>query len=341
VRDCANDIDQLTRLISNYEAGKMIGPRVVRIGFIDGKGPYAAPTKVLVDNEAEARAAVRKYADLGYDQIKIYSSIKTQLVPVIVEEARAAGLPVSGHIPAFMTAEQAVRLGLNEIHHANFWFLNFLGDTVKDTRSPLRFTAVGEHAALLDLESPQVNSFLALLKERSVVVDPTVNIFESMFVDRKGSPAVGLRSELHRLPPQIRRQAYSGGLPVPEGMDQRYRDSFAAMMKMLKRMYDRGIPIVAGTDGLPGFALHRELELYVQAGIAPAQTLQIATLQAARATKRDRDLGSIASGKLADLILVDGDPVANISDIRRVELIIKDGKLYKSADLYTAIGITP
>jgi imidazolonepropionase-like amidohydrolase len=144
-----------------------------------------------------------------------------------------------------------------------------------------------------------------------------------------------------RVPAQIRRGFFYGGLDVPEGMDQRYQDSFAQMLKMLKALYDAGIPIVAGTDGLAGFTLQRELELYVKAGIPAPQVLQLATLGAARIMKRDQDLGSIAQGKLADLIMVDGDPTTNISDIRKVKLVVKDGVVYKVEDLYRAIGVQP
>jgi imidazolonepropionase-like amidohydrolase len=87
--------------------------------------------------------------------------------------------------------------------------------------------------------------------------------------------------------------------------------------------------------------LQRELELYVEAGIPPAQVLRIATIGAARIMKRDGELGSIAPGKLADLILIEGDPARRISDIRRVSLVVKDGSLYESAALYKSIGVRP
>jgi imidazolonepropionase-like amidohydrolase len=102
-----------------------------------------------------------------------------------------------------------------------------------------------------------------------------------------------------------------------------------------------GVPIVAGTDSTAGFALHRELELYVAAGIPAPRVLQMATLGAARVMKRAADLGSIAPGKLADLILVDGDPATRISDIRRVTTVVKDGAVYQTAALYEAIGVRP
>ena len=124
-------------------------------------------------------------------------------------------------------------------------------------------------------------------------------------------------------------------------MDETYRKSFAKMMDLTSLLYRAGIPIEAGTDSMAGFALHRELELEAQAGIPASQVLQNATLGDARIMSLDKDLGSIAPGKLADLILVDGNPTADISDIRKTVLVIKDGVLYKPAELYSELGVSP
>jgi imidazolonepropionase-like amidohydrolase len=341
VRDLANDIDALARLRKAWDEGRAVGPRVIPAGFIDGPGPYQGPTKVLAATVDEGRAAIARYAELGYGQIKLYSSLRPELVAPLAAEAHRRGMRVSGHIPAFMTAEQAVRDGYDEIQHVNMLFLNFWADTVKDTRTPARFTAVAEQAAELDLDSPRVRAFLKLLKEHSTVVDPTVAIFEGMFTDRAGQLAAGFAPIAERLPASIRRGLLAGGLPVPEGKDQRYRDSFRALLRMVKRLDDEGITIVAGTDGLAGFTLHRELELYVEAGLPAGHVLQIATLGAARVMKREAELGSIAVGKRADLLLVEGDPVQLISDIRRTALVVKDGVIYSPAVLYQSLGVRP
>ena len=173
------------------------------------------------------------------------------------------------------------------------------------------------------------------------MLDPTVNVFEEMFLARPGAVSPPLAEVGSRLPPQVRRGTLSAGLPVPEGMDQRYRDSYAAMLRMLKMLYDAGVPIVAGTDAMAGFSLHSELEQYVAAGIPAPKALQIATLGAARVMKRDVETGSIAPGKAADLVLVDGDPAARISDIRRVVTVIRGENLYDAAALYAALGVRP
>jgi len=337
-RDMGNDTTTVLDLQKKFADGSLIGPRLVLAGLIDAPGPYQVPTGVLASTDAEVRKAVNRYADMGFEQIKVYSSMKPELVPVIIAEAHRRGLRVSGHVPAFMTAEQVVRLGFDEVQHVNFVMLNFM-DSVKDTRSMSRFTAVAKDGAALDFSSPRVKSFLALLKERHTVIDPTVGTFEDMFVGRAGemSPSLGMVAD--RFPSQVRRGLFSGGLPVPAGMNQRYKDSYAAMVRMVGELYRAGITIVAGTDAMPGFGLHRELELWVRAGITAADVLRMATLGASQVMKHDDTRGSIAPGKLADVILVGGDPATNISDIRKVELVVKDGVIYRSADLYKALGI--
>jgi len=277
VRDMANDTDLLLRLRKQYDTGETIGPRIFMAGFIDGRGPYQGPTKVFADDEAEDRAAVERYSSLGYQQIKVYSSLKPELVAPIAAMAHAKGMRLSGHVPNGMTADQFVRSGADEIQHINFVFLNFMGERAGDTRTPARLTAVAENAAALDLDSDRVAAFIALLKEHKTVVDPTLGVFEGDFTDRPGQVAAGWEPVLTRLPAQVQRAARLGGLPAPGEKDQLYKESFAALLKMTKRLYDSGIPLVAGTDGVEGLMLHRELELWVKAGIPTEKVLQART----------------------------------------------------------------
>jgi imidazolonepropionase-like amidohydrolase len=341
VRDLANDMDMLLRLRKQYESGETIGPRIFMAGFIDGRGPYQGPTKVFADNEAEARAAIDKYSSLGYQQIKVYSSLKPELVAPIAAMAHAKGMRLSGHVPNGMTAEQFIRNGADEIQHMNFIFLNFMADKAGDTRTPARFTVVAENAAALDQNSPAVMAFIRLLQERKTVVDPTMGVFEGRFTDRPGQVSASWEPIVSRLPAQIQRQTTTGGLPAAGEKDQLYKKSFAALLNMLKRLYDSGVPLVAGTDGVEGFMLHRELELLVKAGIPPEKVLQIATLGAAKVAKADGDLGSIEAGKKADVVLVAGNPAADISAVRRCTVVVKNGVEYRSVQLYEALGIKP
>lgn len=340
-RDMGNDTITALDLRKKFADGSLIGPRLMLAGLIDGSGPYQVPTGLLADDEATALRDVDWYAAHGYEQIKVYSSMKPELVPAIIAEAHAKGMRVSGHVPAFMTASQVVKLGFDEVQHANFLLLNFM-DSVKDTRTMARFKAVGAAGKDLDLQSPRVREFVQLFKERGTSIDPTLTTFEGMFTARPGQLDPNQAPIADRMPAQVQRSFYAGGMPVPDGMDQRYRDAFGEMKGIVKAMYDAGVPIVPGTDNGPvGFQLLRELELYVQAGIPAPQVLKLATIGAATVMHHEKDRGSIAVGKVADAVLVDGDPTVNISNARKTVMVVKDGVRFDPKEIYAKVGVRP
>jgi len=341
VRDLANDVEQVTGFREAWDSGEGLGPRVILAGFMDGPGPFAGPTKALVSTEAEALPWIERYHELGYEQIKVYSSLDPALLPAIAKAAHERGMRLSGHVPQGITASRAVELGFDELQHVNFLFLNFWGDAGIDTRTPARFTEVAARAAGMDLSSAEVQRFVRLLAEKEIEVDVTIATFEGLFLGRPGEVSPGYRGVVDRFPAQVRRRFLGGGLQPPEGMDETYRESYRRMVEMVGVLHRAGVPLLAGTDDLAGFALHRELELYTEAGIPAPEALRIATLDAARVTGRADRLGTVEPGKLADLIVVAGNPAEEISDIRNVELTIKGGTLYKTAELYEAVGIRP
>jgi imidazolonepropionase-like amidohydrolase len=340
-RDMANDTDQFPARVARFDAGTELGPRVFKAGIIDGPGPLAGPTKMLADTAPEAIKDVDWYADHGYGQIKIYSSVKPELVPLIADEAHARGLRVSGHVPAFMSAQQFVEAGADEIQHLNFILLNFLFDSVKDTRAMTRFTAVAEHARELGPENPKVQAFIAFLKRHHTVLDPTMNVFESMFCGDPTAVTPGLEEIVPRFPAQVRRGQLSGALVVPKGQEQAYREAFPSMLRLLKALHEAGVSIIPGTDSLAGYTLLHELELYARAGIPAAEVLRMATLTSARVIGADFQRGVIAPGKLADMILIDGDPSVRIGDIHKIALVIKGGRVFDPARIERDLGIAP
>src|SRR5205809_669003 len=340
-RDMANDMDTFLKRVARFDNGTELGPRVLEAGIIDGTGEFAGPTKMRVDTAEQAIQDVDWYADHGYAQIKIYSSVKPELVPIIADRAHAHGLRVSGHVPAFMSARQFVEGGADEIQHINFIELNFLFPEVKETRNRDRFIKVAEHAREFTPDKPEVREFIAFLKQHHTVLDPTMGAFEGLFC---GDPTVvtpGLEDIVPHFPPQIRRAMLSGALEVPKGKEVAYHEAFPAMLRLLKSLYDAGITIVPGTDALAGYMLHHELELYVRAGIAPAEVLRMATLTPALVMGVNKDRGMIAAGKLADMILIDGDPTQNIRDINKIATVIKGGKIYDPATVEKALGVAP
>jgi imidazolonepropionase-like amidohydrolase len=341
VRDVGNDPDKLDDFKKRYDEGSAIGPRVIRFGFIEGRNEKAASSKVTAETEAEAKAAVEGYAKRGYEGIKIYNSMKPELVPLLAKEAHARNMMVTGHIPVHMLAHEAVRAGYDGIEHVNMLFLNFFADHETDTRTTKRFTLVGDKAASFDLGAKPVAEFIALLKEKHIVIDPTLDAFEGLLVGEQGKIIPGLENVVQRLPVQTQRGFLLGGLPIDGDKVKTYRASFEKTLEMVKRLHAAKVPVVVGTDHLAGLMLHHELALFVRAGLSPADALRADTLDAARAMKLDKKTGSIAKGKAADLVVVDGDPLARIDDITQVVSTVRGGVVFPSAPLYEAAGVRP
>src|SRR6266496_2079999 len=340
-RDMANDTNTFLQRVARFDNGSELGPRVLKAGIIDGTGEFAGPTKMRVDTAEQAIQDVDWYADHGYAQIKIYSSVKPELVPIIADRAHARGLRVSGHVPAFMSARQFVEGGADEIQHLNFIVLNFLFPEVQETRNRDRFTKVAEHAWEFTPDTPKVREFIDFLRDNRTVLDPTINVFEALFCGDPSTITPGLAEIVPRFPPQVRRAMRSGALLVPPDKEAAYHGAFPAMLLLLKEIYDAGVTIIPGTDALAGYTLHHELELYVRAGIPPAEVLRMATWTPALVMGVNKDCGLIAPGKFADMILIDGDPTTNIRDINNITTVIKGGKVYDPAAIEKALGIAP
>jgi hypothetical protein len=197
-----------------------------------------------------------------------------------------------------------------------------------------------KHGADLDLNSKEYIDFVTLLKSKDIVVDPTISIFENMYISKKGKLSPTYSQISTRLPIMNQRSFYSGGLPKSdEKIAARYNDSFNKMLEVIFDLHQKGVDIVPGTDGLPGFLYHRELVLYEKSGISAAEVLKLATIKSAELTGVSELYGSIEVGKKADLILIDGNPLENISDIRNVEWTMKEGKLFYAQELYNSMGI--
>jgi cytosine/adenosine deaminase-related metal-dependent hydrolase len=341
-RDLANNTDVFLERVRRFDAGTEIGPRVSLAGLIDGPGPFAGPTKMLVATPEEALEAVDWYADHGYVQIKTYSSLKPELFPLIAARAHERGLRISGHVPAFMSARQFVKAGADEIQHINFVFLNFMFPRIQDTRNMTRLTEIGAHGRDYTPEQPQVREFIAFLKRHHTVIDPTLTVFEDTFsgsAEQRVPP--GLLPVVDRLPPQARRNLSFGKLPIPKGQESAYAEAFPALMRMVKALHDGGVTLMPGTDAHAGYLLHAELEAYARAGIPNAEVLRMATLTPAEVMGVAKDRGVIAPGKLADMVLVDGDPLADMRQIRNIDVVFKGGKLFDPAAIERALGIRP
>jgi imidazolonepropionase-like amidohydrolase len=340
VRDLGNENANLQRIIDQTQAGTLLGPRVVPAGFIEGKSENNAQADFVVESIDDAKRAIDWYVTRGYPQIKIYNSYPKALLRETVAYAHSRGMRVSGHVPVFLRAQDVVDAGFDEIQHINQLMLNFFVTPTTDTRTLERFYLPAEKTAALDLDSKPVQDFIRTLAEKKIVIDPTLATFDFL-KQRDGDTPVAFAAAIEHWPPDVQRSFRSGQMKIPDDKTlRRYEASYAKMIEFVGRAHRAGVPIVAGTDHISGFTLHSELELYVKAGIPAARVLQIATRDAARIA-RTPDRGIIAPGMLADLILVDGDPTKNISDIRRVALVITQGDAIDPAAVHRALGVQP
>ncbi|MEZ5442719.1 MAG: amidohydrolase family protein [Lysobacterales bacterium] len=341
VRDLANDHDRLMAIRAQMASGEVIGTDIHVSGFIDQRSPFAAPTGRLAESLDDALAMIEWYAERDYPHIKIYSSITPDWVKPMAQAIHGHGMTLSGHIPSGMTAERAVREGFDEIQHINMVFLNFLAGPKDDTRTPLRFRLVAEQAAALDLESDAVADFIALLRSRGTVIDPTVTIFDSMFRHRGGEVDPNYAMVADHLPPAVRRGFLSAEFDIPDDQADTFAASADALLAMIAKLHRAGVPLVAGTDAMAGFTLHRELELYAKAGIPAPDVLRIATQAGPRVVGVADQMGRIAPGYRAEMILVEGDPLTDLSALRRVHLTLRGNRYYRPSELHQAIGIKP
>lgn len=338
VRDIGGVHEKVIEMTSKFDSGQVIGPNTYRAGFMDKAGPFASGW--AAESLQDALDRVDFFAANGYIQIKLYSSIEPDWVKPIAERAHAHGMRLSGHIPAFMSAEQAVRAGYDEIQHINMVFLNFLAGDREDTRKLLRFTLYGDEAGNLDLESDEVQAFFKLLKDENVVVDATAAIFETQLVHTTGNPDPTFAKVIGHLPPSVARPLYNTEMDAGDKAAAWAR-SGVQQSAMLKALYDHGVQLVPGSDHMAAFTLHRELEVYAEAGIAAAAVLRMATLDSAGVIGVADSSGSIAVGKDSDLVLIEDNPLEDISAVRRAVLVVKGTTAYRPDELYSAMGVKP
>ena len=341
VRDMGNDNKTLQQLMTDERNGRRLSPSIVAAGFLEGESPMSARNGFVISDLAGAKKAVDWYAKNGYPQIKIYNSFPKDILRDTVSYAHSKDMRVSGHIPVFLRAQDALDAGYDEIQHINQVLLNFLVEDTTDTRTLERFYLPAKRIADMNFDAKPVQDLIARLSRDQIAIDPTLTAFD-FIRHRAGQMSPAYAAVAEHMPPDVLRGFRVAEFDIPDDATHaRYNKSYDKMVEFVGRMYKAGVPILAGTDGFAGFTLQRELELYVKAGMTPAQALQIATWTGAKYARVLEDRGSIAVGKRADLVLVDGDPTADIADIRKIALVIKNGTAYYPSDVYESLGIKP
>ena len=273
---------------------------------------------------------VRKYHGARFQQIKIYGNaqLSGETITAITDEAHKLGMTVTGHVPRGMNALQAIDAGYDQINH-----IGFITGILRPRPQP------GTPPAPLDLASPQATSAIARLVEKGTVVDPSFARAEYNSHDIS-RPFEEYQPGAAYAPLPLRVIFNHTGVPTANA--ERAAAGRQTSGAVLLALHRAGVPIVAGIDlVVPGYSLTRELEWYVKSGLSPAEALGTATRVPARAMKRDQELGTIEPGKLADVIVVHGDPLARISDLRNVGTVIAGGRVHDPSALWKSVGWRP
>jgi Amidohydrolase family len=298
---------------------------------IDGTGPISLGA-VIADTPEQALDRVQRYKAAGARQIKIYSSVKPEIVRAITTDAHARGMTVTGHIPEGMTAIEGVHDGMDQINHIDYELPYFSHPVLGPDGKPDR-----TKAPVLELDGPRAKDLISTLQVHHTILDPTVAIFE-MFLNTR--PLSQLEPGIDHLPPQLRE-----ALDTPPASGDKgaiANANWQAVMATLRTLHTAGIPMVAGTDqAIPGYSLHREIELYVEAGFSPLEALQAATIVAARALGVEKESGTLEVGKRGDVLLLNADPLADIHNTRAVWRTVAAGAVYDPVPLWQSVGFLP
>jgi imidazolonepropionase-like amidohydrolase len=321
--------------------GELLFPNVYPSVLMDGKGPNTAQAGTVVTSQEEAIADMRKAKADGFTGIKFYGTYNPAWVAPTAAEAHKLGLHVHGHLPAGMRTSQAIADGYDEITHIYFVMMEAMPDNVVATSNGInRFDGIGRYAKDVDLSGPVMSKLIQTMAEHKIASDPTLVVAESLFVPENGDLSPAYAPFVGTLPPATERGFREGGFAIPKDLTRAdYRKSFAKLSALVTLMHKNGIPIVAGTDGW-GLELVRELELYVDAGFTPAEALATATIAPARLVGVDKTTGSIAVGKTADVVLVEGDLSTRIGDLRNTRTVMLGGKLMDADALREASGFS-
>jgi imidazolonepropionase-like amidohydrolase len=312
VRDMGSEWPLLVAMRNAIRSGRIPGPNLFFAGLIDGPGPQGFG-EFSAATPDEGRALVRRYHDMGFEMLKIYLALAPDVTAAICDEAHRQNMRCTGHVPTSMDLHSAIDSGMDQIAH---------------------FPVRG------DLTSDSGKVQLAHFVAKKTVFDPTASWGE---IGGKSAqePMENIQPVLQHLPaPMLQNRIASLGQSPSDTATSHAR--LARTLANIKAAHDAGVPIIPGTDeGIPAYSVYRELELYVKAGFTPMEALQSATSVSAQAMHVDRDVGTIEKGKRADLLVLDASPLENISNVRSVRFVMKDGRMFESAALWTVAGFKP
>lgn len=338
VRDIGDPVVPQKMLARFSEAHPESCPRVFMCSpLIDGAQPYHRDIGWALTDPEVVPAFVEDMSKWGVTTLKMYVGTERKVGQRVIEEAHKRGLMVTGHLGLY-SAQDAVADGIDCLEH--IW-------SVFDYIIPAEVRQIPHYRSSMDLNTPIARDLITNLVQRHVLVDPTLTVFKNLIL-LNDLPSVNQNPENALAPARLREQWNSYRLYFAKNTELTPREfrirEFQKYQELTLLLYRAGVPLLAGTDTpewfvLPGFSLLQELELFVEAGLPPSAALQSATINNAHALKQESQLGSIEPGKLADLVILSADPTANIRNVRRIEKVIRSGKICEPAQLLKLVSL--
>jgi imidazolonepropionase-like amidohydrolase len=323
-------------------AGKQVGPRmVVASPIVDGPKPIW-PGSIAVTTEEDGRKAVRKVKEDGYDFVKVYSLLPREGYLAIADEARKQGIPFAGHVPSTVTVAEASAAGQKSIEHLTGIALSCADDEAALRKEmaaatgydPTLFRRV-TFKAVAGFNPKKAQALFAAFVKNGTTQVPTLTVLRALGhlddPDFLNDPRMQYMSPFTKAFWDPKKDGRFKTMTKEDYVGQ--QKLFKTYQKLIGAMKGAGVEVLAGTDCLnpycfPGFSLHDELALLVEAGLTPMEALQAATRNAARYLGLADELGTIAKGKQADLVLLDADPLADVKNTTKIRAVVQDGRLY-------------
>ena len=357
VRDTGDQV-VAEKIISRYaEAHPELAPRIfICSPFIDGNPPFHEDNGVSwgVTDPREVAAFIEDMSAWGATTVKLYVGTERPVGRKVIEEAHRRGLMVAGHLYKY-SAQDAVEDGIDVLEHIDS-VINYSfppdAPSLPDSKAQAKMTPatmkrlhqqIEESRANVDLGNPTAQTLIDSIVRHKVKVDPTLVVSRNMIL-LADLPEV-LQNPDNSLMPKRLRNFWPGYGPTmtPETLELRRRQ-FKKYQELTGLLFRLGVQLLCGTDAPepnvpPGFSMHQELQLLVESGLSPAAALQAATIRNAEAVKQADNLGSIEKGKLADLVILNADPLSDIQNTRKIEVVIRGGVVSTPASLLKRVPL--
>ncbi len=358
VRDMGGVLEQLSFWRKGVKEGRIVGPRIYAAGpIVDGPKPFW-PFSVPVADEKQGRQAVVSLKQRGVDFIKVYSLLSREAYLAVADEAKKQGLPFAGHVPLSISASEAADAGQKSIEHLDMIMRassEYEEEASKELREALNdpdakaaaLTVMRAQAKKLGetYSEEKAQALFARLAERGVWLTPTLTVQRA--ISSLNDPAVTSDARVKYLPPFLRQtwnpktDARLKDLTAADLAAARER--FQSILERVGAMHRAGVQLLPGSDTpnpycFPGFSLHDELELLVKAGLTPTEALQTATRNPAKFLGLQDSLGAVEPGKIADLVLLEANPLEEIGNTRKINAVVAAGKLIDKATLQAMLA---